>query len=82
MKMQGYVIVPPVNQWDNREVVLPKMSYFTFGKTATEAWLRHCQDTRYDSLTVNRWIDRGYRLRRAVIEVLEEVADEDTNTPQ
>lgn len=76
--MEGYVVVPPVNTWDNREVVFPLMSYNTLGKTPTEAWLRFLQTTVYDSMKVNSAIDRGYRLRRASIEILEEVADATT----
>ena len=78
MKMEGYVIVPPVSAWDNREVVFPIMSYNTLGKTPTESWLRFRQTTVFDSMKVNSAIDRGYRLRRASIEILEEVEDADT----
>jgi hypothetical protein len=78
MKMMGYVVVPPVNAWDNREVVFPLLSYNTLGKTPTEAWLRFLQTTVFDSLRVNRAIDRGYRLRRASMEILEEVEDANT----
>lgn len=75
MKMEGYVIVPPVSEWDNREVVFPMMSYNTLGRTPTEAWLRFLQTTVFDSMKVNRAVERGYRLRRASMEILEEAQD-------
>jgi hypothetical protein len=33
MTLNGYVIIPPVNLWDDRETVIPHMSYRSFGKT-------------------------------------------------
>lgn len=67
--MEGYVIIPPVNPWDKKNIVIPEMSYRTFGRTPTEAWLRHMGTTEWDGLKVNRWIDAGYRLKDATLTI-------------
>lgn len=69
MKMEGYVIVPPVSEWDDLETVWPLISYSSLGKTPTEAWMRHGRLTEWDSAKINRWIDRGYRLKKASLEI-------------
>jgi len=46
-------------------------SYRSFGKTATEAWLRHMQ-TQNDldfSHKVQHWHNRGYRLKKATLTI-------------
>ena len=70
--INGYVVVPPASPWDKKELVIPAMSYRSFSQTPTEAWLRHMQTTEWDSLKVNRWIDRGYRLRNATLTIEDE----------
>ena len=72
-------MVPPTSPWDDRSLVVPGMSYRTFGQTPTEAWLKHMQSYEWDALKVNRWIDGGYRLRRATLMIEE---DEDAQVPQ
>lgn len=80
MKLDGFVIVPPLSPWDEKheDEIIPDMSYHNFGKTATEAWLRHMQ-TKNDldfSRKVQYWHDRGYRLKRATLTIQMENDDE------
>lgn len=68
----GFVIVPPVNQWDNKDVVIPEISYKTFGKTETEAWLRHCGITGNNldsSAIIQSWFNKGYRVKHATLTI-------------
>ena len=67
--ISGYVIVPPTNPWDDKSKVIPGMAYRTFGQSPREAWLRHMGTTEWDSLKVNNWIDRGYRLCEAELHI-------------
>lgn len=78
MKLQGYVIVPPLSSWDekHKEEIWAEMSYGSFGKTPSEAWRRSIHPSQYDaldfSIIVQRWFDRGYRVKKATLEILEE----------
>ncbi len=65
----GYVIIPPTHPWDDKDKVIPDMAYGTFGPSPREAWLRHMGTTEWDSLKVNHWIDRGYRLCDAELHI-------------
>ena len=71
MKIDGYVIVPPVNVWDDPAKIIPAMSYNTFGTTPLDAWLKHLGDNRYNRNStkqiIQRWVDVGYRLRQATV---------------
>ena len=78
VNIDGFVIVPPLNPWDekDRDNIIPRMSYNTFSLTATEAWARHvqCQPSDTDfSWKVQRWHDKGYRLRDATLTIKEGV---------
>ena len=73
-RLDGFVIVPPTNQWDDRGLVVPEMSYSSFAKTATEAWCRHIRTHLHDpdwSKKVQHWHDRGYRLKNATLTIEE-----------
>jgi hypothetical protein len=83
MHIDGFVIVPPLNTWDekDRETIIPRMSYKTFALTATEAWARHTQIQPSDddfSKIVQTWHDHGYRLREATM-LIKEYLDGDGN---
>jgi hypothetical protein len=74
MHIDGFVIIPPLNPWDekNRDVIIPAMSYNTFALTATEAWARHAQvQPREDDFSrrVQAWHDHGYRLKEATLTI-------------
>jgi len=76
--LEGYVIAPPTSAWEDRSKVVPDMSYFTFGKTATEAWIRHTQKQVNDpdfSIYIQRWFDKGYRLKKAKM-IIEDIPNE------
>jgi hypothetical protein len=76
--LEGYVIAPPTSAWEDRSKVVPDMSYFTFGKTATEAWIRHTQKQANDpdfSIFIQRWFDKGYRLKKAKM-TIEDIPNE------
>lgn len=77
MKIDGYVIVTPINQWDekHREKIISHMSYRTFGLTPTEAWLRftgHPQNDIDRPRIIQKWHDKGYRLKKATLEILDD----------
>jgi len=76
MHIDGFVIIPPVNPWDekNRESIIPINSYNSFSLTPTEAWARHAQIQPSDddfSRKVQAWHDRGYRIRDATLLIKE-----------
>ena len=73
-ELDGYVIVPPLSPWDekNAQFIIPEMSYGSLGKTATEAWMKHCNVSVEDinfSTKVQKWHDRGYRLKKAKLTI-------------
>ena len=75
--ISGYVIIPPVNEWDDRTKVVPSASYHTFGVTVSEAWSRHMGCDRSDpdwSIKVQRWHNNGYRLKDAEMTIDDGVA--------
>jgi hypothetical protein len=72
--LDGYVIVPPLSPWDekNKDKIIPDMSCHTFGKTATEAWSRQSHTSPMDidfSTKVQTWHDKGYRLKKAKLTI-------------
>jgi len=70
--IKGFVIVPPLNAWDDKDKVIPSMSYRTFGLTAPEAWSKHTHrmiDDYEFSIHVQRWHDRGYRVKEATLTI-------------
>jgi hypothetical protein len=72
MKIDGYVIIPPVFEWDDLDKVNPHASYRTFGTTPQESWMRHCglqeKDMEFQAI-VKRWFDRCWRLKEATLEI-------------
>ena len=77
MKMDGYVIVPPINKWDekHRELIITHSSYNTFGKNAVEAWLRFTGHHYADpdrSAKIQYWHDKGYRVKKATLEIIDD----------
>lgn len=80
MIIEGFVIVPPLSKWDekHRDEIWSSMSYGVFGRTPTEAWKRQIHPSQYDhidfSILVQRLHDRGYRVKKARLEI---ITDED-----
>lgn len=77
---EGYAIVPPISPWDepHRAEIEIDHARRTIGKTPGEAWSIHCLrgvdniDAHEMSRRVQHWHDRGYRLRRVRVELIEE----------
>jgi hypothetical protein len=64
-QIKGFVIVPPGDAaW--------KLGYWTFAPTAGEAWYRKLGHEVHDierPTRIQRWHDRGYRLREATLTI-------------
>lgn len=75
--IDGFVIVDPISPWDekNKELIWTGLGHKTFSLTASGAWMRHSGMPVYDSMKVNRWIDGGYRLKKATL-IIEDNDDE------
>jgi len=73
MKLDGYVIVPPLNPWDKKEHWLD-FGYKTFATTPYEAWYRFTgyTDDLDRSTKIQRWFDKGYRVKSATLEIHDE----------
>ena len=73
MKLDGYVIVPPLNPWDSKEHWL-EVGHTSFGKTPYEAWYRFTgyPDDLDRSTKIQRWFDKGYRVKQATLEIHDE----------
>lgn len=69
LSIDGYIILGP---WEER--VAFTMGLTSVAASPTGAWARH---TRGQMDKVQAWFDRGYRLRRVNIELIEETADQD-----
>lgn len=78
--MEGFVIVPPINEWDLIGPVIGGMSHSTFGQTPVHAWAKHIG--RYEdpswSQTIQRRHDRGFRVKKATLTIEYPGVDEDT----
>jgi len=78
--IDGWVIVPPISPWDvkHKDKIWTEIGYSTFGQTAGQAWRKHCQtnnvylDSGELSIRIQRWHDRGYRLKQARMEIYDE----------
>ena len=70
MKLDGYVIVPPLNPWDKKELWL-EAGHRNFGRTPYEAWYRFTGYTDdIDRTTkIQRCFDKGYRVKQATLEI-------------
>ncbi len=77
IKVEGYVIVGPVSAWNEkyRDQIIADTSFQSFGKSPHEAWTRHLGGWRPEfdkgdmSRRVQFYFDRGYRLRKATMEI-------------
>ncbi len=62
----------PVNTWGNKKLDPWHVMEHSFGKTATEAWIRFMNagpnDHDWDRQQTH-WIDRGYCVKEATLEV-------------
>lgn len=69
MKLDGYVIVPPHTATRRLEV-----GYRTFATTPYEAWYRFTgyTDDLDRSTKIQRWFDKGYRVKQATLEIHDE----------
>lgn len=74
MKVDGYVIVPPLNSWDEQHKDKIWSNYYpSFALTPVDAWRRYIhpdntKDTDF-SIVVQRFHDRGYRVKKATLEI-------------
>lgn len=74
--IDGFVIVPPLSPWDekHRDEIWAYIPPSTFGRTAAEAWRRHTRHAHSDpgefAALVQRWHNRGYRVKRARMEII------------
>jgi hypothetical protein len=76
--LEGYVVASPTSACENRAEIATNMSYYTFGKTPTEAWIRHTQKQASDpdfSIYIQRWFDKGFRLKKAKM-IIEDIPNE------
>lgn len=70
--MEAFIIAPPLNPWDEpADQIMIEMGMSTMSRTAGDAWRKH---TRGDMSKVQHWHDRGYRLRRVHVALVEEPA--------
>ena len=80
--INGFIIQPPVS-----DAAWFGYAYRTFGITAYETWANHChvhqKDMYYDhpdlSRQIQRWHDRGYRLREAILTIPPKTEDNEAN---
>lgn len=77
MKMDGFVIVPPLNPWDekNKDKIWLDMAYTTFEPKEAHAWNRFIGYAHGDpdrSIKIQYWHDRGYRLKKATLEIIDD----------
>lgn len=77
MKVDGYVIVPPLNSWDQQHKDSIWGSYYpSFGLTPVEAWRRYIHRDNFKDMdfgiVVQRFHDRGYRVKKATLEIHDE----------
>lgn len=75
--VEGYVIVGPISPWDEkyREQIIGDTAFQSFGKTPYETWMRFLGGWKPDfdrgdmSRRVQFYFDRGYRLKKAKMEI-------------
>ena len=77
MKLDGFVIVSPVNAWNekNKEKIWLEMGYGSFEKTEAYAWNRFMNLIPGDPdrpRKVQYWHDKGYRVKRATLEIIDD----------
>lgn len=80
MAFEGYAIIPPVSPWDekHKEAIQMDAARRTIGSTPGEAWSIHCRrgldniDAGEFSHRIQHWHDRGYRLARVSLSIIEE----------
>lgn len=76
MKLDGFVIVPPLSAWDEKykDKIWLDMAYHSFGKTESEAWNLYTgyrSDDIDRSIKIQKWHDKGYRVKKARLEIIE-----------
>lgn len=71
MTQEYFIITTPVSLWDkkNEELIQLDLGISSMSRTAGGAWHKH---TRGDMSKVQHWHDRGYRLRRVSVSLIEE----------
>lgn len=80
MAFEGYAIIGPVSPWDeeHKEAIQMDLAKRTIGSTPAEAWSIHCRrgldniDAGEFSRRVQYWHDRGYRVARVSLSIIEE----------
>lgn len=76
MKLNGYVIVPPLSPWNEKHKEQIWLgNYSSFETSAVKAWRRYTGN-RYNksdlSIIIQRYHDRGYRVKKATLEIHDE----------
>lgn len=67
-----FLIVPPLNPWDKpADEIMVHAGASTLAPTPAGAWQNH---TRGKMDQVQFWFDRGYRVRRVTVELVDEEA--------
>lgn len=71
----GFVIVPPLSPWDekNKALIWGDMAYPSFSPTEAGAWNRfigqaHAASDDRETI-IQRWHDKGYRMKSAKMEI-------------
>lgn len=71
ISINAHIILGP---WPDEKIQMA-MGLSSIAKTAGDSWRRHTQGKPEN---IQAWFDKGYRLRRVKIELLEEPSDEDS----
>jgi hypothetical protein len=65
-----YMIAMPLNPWDKpKEEITLILGASSIGKSPVDAWYKH---TRGDLSKVQAWFDKGYRLKKINVELINE----------
>lgn len=76
----AYAIIPPVSPWDekHRELICMDLVFGTLGRTPAESWRRLCIRPEHDPVDaleltrrVRAWYNRGYRLQRVTLKLID-----------
>ena len=71
--IEGFVIVQPLSEWDKKfeRKIIADLSYSSFGRTEHGAWRRFIgpHEQHEFNIKVQRFHDKGYRLRKARMEI-------------
>lgn len=74
--MDMFIIAGPVSPWDQEyeEEIILRSGAGTLAPSPSGAWYRH---TRGDMSKVQAWFDKGYRVRRVKVRLMDDVRAEE-----